>query len=353
MLEQAPRASDAAPGASTRRKKRLLAVLASIAASLVLGELAVRASVGAPLAERLPLLPVRANPFRGWEMVPGEHYTYHHRVQVNSLGLRGPELAPKVPGERRVLFLGDSLTYGQGVGDDETVPFQLERALRARDPQHAWSVVNGGMRAYGTAQELGLLEELGARIQPDLVVLGWYWNDVVERPIGPTYEAFRQRGEFAFDTGGRLEGLARLRWQLGQLFRRSALVMFVHDLFSTKAGLFPPEQSEPGFQGLGGLLQRLQAQCAGLGADPVFVIFPDAKRLAGREDTRAYDERAAAAAFERGLPVIELLPALAPLFAARGRAPILPFDGHYDAEANRALAEHLAERLLALPQRDG
>ena len=51
--------------------------------------------------------------------------------------------------------------------------------------------------------------------------------------------------------------------------------------------------------------------------------------------------------------MIELLPALAPLFAARGRAPILPFDGHYDAEANRALAEHLAERLLALPQREG
>jgi hypothetical protein len=28
--------------------------------------------------------------------------------------------------------------------------------------------------------------------------------------------------------------------------------------------------------------------------------------------------------------------------------PVLPFDGHYDAEANRAMAEYLAERLLAL-----
>jgi hypothetical protein len=50
----------------------------------------------------------------------------------------------------------------------------------------------------------GLLRHvaLGARIEPDVVLLGWYWNDVSERAIQPTYEAFLPRGEFAFDTGG-------------------------------------------------------------------------------------------------------------------------------------------------------
>jgi len=337
-----------AAATSGRKRKRLLALFLALALAFAAGEIGARALVGAPLAEREPLLLVRANSFRGWEMVPGVHYTYQHPVHVNALGLRGPELGPKASDEARVLFLGDSLTYGQGVADDETVPFALERALGARDAGRRWTVLNAGNRAYGTAQEVGLLEELGARLAPDVVLLGWYWNDVSERPIAATYESFRERGEFAFDTGERMEGLARMRWYAEQLPRRSALVMLVHDLFTTKGEVYAPEIAEEGFQRLGLLLEHMRELCAKLGAKPVVVIFPDAKRLAGGGDTRAYDERALVLAHERELPVIELLPALAPLYAARGRPPILPFDGHYDAEANRALGEYLAGELVAL-----
>lgn len=331
-----------------RRRKRILALGLALGASLLVAEGLVRVRVGAPLAERLPLLTVRANPFRGWEMVPGVHYTYQHCVQVNALGLRGPELAPKAADERRILFLGDSLTYGQGVGDDETVPAALARALQERAPSHSWNVVNAGHRAYGTAQELGLLSELGARIQPDIVLLGWYWNDVSERAIQPTFEAFQKRGEFVFDTGGRLEGLARLRWHALELARRSALVMLVHDLFSGKNQMFAPEVIEEGFQRLGTLLLRLREECAHLGAMPVMVIFPDSNRLTGVTRTQPHDERAAGLARAHELALIELLPALEPLYAESGRLPILAFDGHYDAAANRAMGAYLAERLLAL-----
>ncbi len=336
-----------------RWRKRILALGLALGAGALVAECVVRARFGAPLVERLPLLTVRANPHRGWEMVPGVHYTYQHRVEVNSLGLRGPELAPKQPGERRILFLGDSLTYGQGVAGDETVAAALEQALRARDTSRPWSVVNAGLRAYGTSHELGLLEELGARIQPDVVLLGWYWNDVSERAIQPTFEAFLPRGEFAFDTGGRVEGWAWLRWQAQQLPRRSALVMLVHDLFSDKNQLFEAGIVERGFQTLAELLPRFRARCAELGATPVMVIFPDANRLAGATGTRPYDERAVALARAHELELIELLPALEPLYVADEHLPVIAFDGHYDAAANRAMGTFLAERLLALgvPQR--
>jgi lysophospholipase L1-like esterase len=331
-----------------RRKKRILALGIALGASLLLAEIAVRVRVGTPLAERMPILMVRANPHRGWEMVPGEHYTYQHLVRVNSLGLRGPELAAKEANERRILFLGDSLTYGQGVADDETVPVALERALQEREPRHRWNVVNGGCRAYGTESEIGLLEELGERIQPDVVLLGWYWNDVSERTIQETYETFLPRGEFAFDTGGSVEGWGWLRWHALQLPRHSALVMLVHDLFSGKNQVFAPEVVEDGFQRLPPLLGRMRAECARLGATAVMLIFPDANRLAGAERTRPIDERAAALARQDELPLIELLPALQPLYDASGRLPILAFDGHYDAAANRAMGAYLAGRLLAL-----
>jgi len=334
---------------TSARKKRLLAVALSLGAGLLVAELAVRVVVGVPLRERLPLMRVRANPARGWAMVPGEeHYTYQHRVRVNALGLRGPELEARQPGETRILFLGDSLTYGQGVADDETVPVALERALREREPGRAWSVVNAGNRAYGTAQELGLLDELGAEIQPDVVLLGWYWNDVSERPIAATYEAFLPRGDFAFDTNDDLTGWARVRWEVEQLPRASALVMLLHDLTSSKGKVYAPEVAEQGFQQLGRLLAHFAEASARLGARPLVVQFPDPHRLLGVEATRGYDERCAGLARQHGLPLIELLPALQPLFAARGALPILAFDGHYDAEANRVMGEALATQLLAL-----
>jgi lysophospholipase L1-like esterase len=332
-----------------RTAKRFLALALALLASLALLEIAVRVRHGAPLRERVPLMRVRANPHRGWEMVPGEtHYTYHHEVRVNALGLRGPEVGDKRAGETRVLFLGDSLTYGQGVGEEDTVPAALERELRAADPGRAWSVVNAGNRAYGTAQELGLLEELGARIAPDVVLLGWYWNDVQERDVQSTYAEFRAREPFAFDLGDELGGWPALRWRLLQVPRSSALVMLAHDAFSTKSEVFAPDVAARGFERLGGLLARLRAECARLGAAPAMVIFPDAQRLRGRTDTLSYEERARAAARACGLPVIELFPALEALHAETRRLPVLPFDGHYDARANGAMGAHLAAELLGL-----
>jgi hypothetical protein len=339
-------APDGVSAAGPRRRRWVVFAL-SLALSLLASELFVRRWIGSPLPEREPLCLVRAHPTRGWEMVPGStHYTYHHRVLVNSLGLRGPEPGSRRPGEQRVLFLGDSLTYGQGVADDETVPGALEAALRARGGD--WSVVNGGLRAYGTAQELALLDELGLRLGPDVVILGWYWNDVNERPIEATYAEFRDKGEFYFDTEDRLEGWSGLVWRAKEVARRCALVMLAHDLLRPKGGLYAPHVHEAGLRRFADQCASLRAQCERLGALGVVVVFPDSQRILGGEATRDYEERAAAAARAAGLVVIEVLPALVPLHARGGRLPVLPFDGHYDAEANRAMGAFLAEHLLAL-----
>ncbi len=333
----------------SRAKKRLLVFVASLATCLVLAELAVRATHGVPLVERLPLMRMRAHPLRGWEMVPGgTHYTYQHAVQVNSLGLRGPELAEKQPQERRVLYLGDSLVYGQGVADQETQPAALERALCARDPQRTWTVVNAGYRSYGTAQELALLEELGARIQPDVVLLGWYWNDVDERDVPGTYARLKDKGELFFDTGNGLEGSERWRWYAQQLFRRSALLMLVHDLSSSAGAPYTAEYLAKVWLRSERHLERLRAVCARLDAQPILVLIPDAHRIEGGSATRAFEEGILELARAQALPAIELLPALEASYARTLRLPVLPFDGHYDAEGNRVMAEYLAERLLAL-----
>ncbi len=68
-------------------RSKLLAATLALLACFVVGEVLVRVLAEAPLSERLPILEVRANAVRGWEMLPGQtHYTYHYPVTVNALG---------------------------------------------------------------------------------------------------------------------------------------------------------------------------------------------------------------------------------------------------------------------------
>ena len=333
-----------------RLRRRLLALGVSGLLTFAVGEVLLRATQGTPLKERLPISRVEANAYRGWQMVPGElHYTYQHAVRVNALGLRGPELEPKAEGERRVLALGDSLVYGQGVADDQTVPVHLERLLRQRDPQgRHWTVVNAGHRAYDTRQELGLLEELGSTIQPDVVILFWYWNDTKERDIEQTFANLSASGPIAFDTGEAMEGWSKVRWQGRQVLRRSALVMGLHDLLRDRGAGDPPADFVDQAMGrLEGYLTRFLALAERDGFEFLIAPIPDAGGLAGPHPSLAIDARARAVAEGLGLAPCNLGPALEGLYAETGRLPILPYDGHYTGPANAALAGAVADCLLA------
>lgn len=71
----------------------------------------------------------------------------------------------------RVLFLGDSFTYGLGAGDDETFVGRLTTTWADCE------VANGGANGYGTRNSLAVLDQFGAKFRPDLTVLVFFWND--------------------------------------------------------------------------------------------------------------------------------------------------------------------------------
>src|SRR5207302_6206041 len=85
---------------------------------------------------------------------------------------------PKPAGRFRVVFIGDSLTLGWGVGDDETFAARLEQLLKKNFPGRDLDVVNLGVGGYDTRQEVVLLKRNIARLEPDLVLVGFYSNDV-------------------------------------------------------------------------------------------------------------------------------------------------------------------------------
>lgn len=90
-----------------------------------------------------------------------------YNVRINSFGFRGPEIAvTKHRGVKRLLFLGDSNTFGYGIEEAERFSDIL-----ARSAPGGTETINSGVFGYGTDQEAIYLERRLLRFAPDQVVL--------------------------------------------------------------------------------------------------------------------------------------------------------------------------------------
>lgn len=131
------------------------------------------------------------------------------RVDINAKGYRTPLWRePKPEGLLRVLCLGDSVTFGWGVEEDEAWPARLEARLRA-DGFPDSEAVSLGVPGYDTLREAAQLEREAAALLPDAVVVQFSSND-----FGPgganflfdSYEATRLLRSFALFRLWRGEG---------------------------------------------------------------------------------------------------------------------------------------------------
>jgi lysophospholipase L1-like esterase len=97
-------------------------------------------------------------------------------IETNSLGIRHAELGPKADDEFRVLVIGDSITFGDYVQYDETYTAMLEERLSGRSRRIV--VINAGVPGASTSDELIQYLEIREAVDPDLVLVGMYLNDV-------------------------------------------------------------------------------------------------------------------------------------------------------------------------------
>jgi hypothetical protein len=94
-------------------------------------------------------------------------------LHTDSRGMRSPEPAvPKPSGTYRVLAVGDSCTFGSGVGQSGTYPMQLEHHLLSMRNEPRFEVLNAGVPGFTSFQSLGLFEMEGAALSPDAVIFG-------------------------------------------------------------------------------------------------------------------------------------------------------------------------------------
>lgn len=114
----------------------------------------------------------------GWVNKKGAQGTYKPNldepsvyVRINSEGMRGGE-RDRETWKRRILFLGDSVTFGHGIDEKDAYPFIVKEMMPDAD------IINLGTIGYGTDQEYLLLKKQGIGYKPDIVVVGFTPGDV-------------------------------------------------------------------------------------------------------------------------------------------------------------------------------
>jgi hypothetical protein len=111
------------------------------------------------------------------DLEPDATLVYRHRrglsatyqgvsVRINDLALRERAIPRKDPEEKRILVLGDSVTFGWGVEFDDTFGRVAERELASR-LNVPLRVINSGVCGYNTVQELAFLRREGEKLAPD------------------------------------------------------------------------------------------------------------------------------------------------------------------------------------------
>ena len=112
------------------------------------------------------------DPSKGWKPRPNlkDEKAWNDKIlNTNSKGLRGKKdfPYPKNKEKLRILILGDSFTFGDDVGDDETYSAYLQAMLPDAE------IINMGVHGYGHDQMLILFKEEGVKYEPDIVLLGF------------------------------------------------------------------------------------------------------------------------------------------------------------------------------------
>ena len=103
----------------------------------------------------------------GWTHKPNTTASFKNvPLHINARGLRDDDIPYQKPdGEFRILFLGDSQLFGDGIRAEETFVSVLESEL------HSVQAINAGVIGYGTDQQLLFLKREGIKYSPDLIIV--------------------------------------------------------------------------------------------------------------------------------------------------------------------------------------
>jgi lysophospholipase L1-like esterase len=346
--------------------RRLALILGGIFFAALLAELLLRSVYTIPEVAN-PLYSFhRSDPVLGWSAKPSVRMRFR-RPDFDALIAQGPEgwrlaePAPPPDPTRRVLFLGDSFTWGWGVSQGELFTDRLQQRL----PDTA--VFNRGVNGFGTSQEYLLLQQELATHTYDAVALMFFANDVGDninpkRGRRPLFELEGDRLVPRNQPPKRLMNpVARFFKDHSRLFQLldfySSLVVRALDddrepwRFGEERPVTPhPEKIHVDYRDLPGatitmrLLREMQRLARDHGSEFVIVYLPHHSEIADPGSAHPYVEAVHAmirdVAARNGIPLVDLTQPFHER-ARSGHVVLYPHDEHWSPEGHRLAAEVL------------
>jgi hypothetical protein len=91
---------------------------------------------------------------------------------LNSDNIRSPHEAKDIKdSDFNIIFLGDSFVYGFLLNPEQSPPAQLEKILRKKYHRNDINVINFGWTSSSPILDLRLLQDIGKKYKPDLILL--------------------------------------------------------------------------------------------------------------------------------------------------------------------------------------
>lgn len=316
---------------------------------------------GVPLPEKMPLVRVKPDREIGWVMAPGDvHYTYENQVRLNSYGFRGPEIPKKLEDEYRIIALGDSHIYGQGLADESLLTTVLQDGLNDLGHKRFYRIINMGVRGYSINNELAVLKKIAVSLNPDHVILFFSVNDFDNIDIEGIYATFMDKDWYMYDISAKPVGPRFRKWKRIQVLRKSSLLMHVNDVYRRLAsrndfgnnilqGVVDNELKR-GIQFVKDALDEFIRISNKYNFSLTLAIIPVAAQAMNDYPNEIYQSTLRQYAEHNSLDFIDLLPALRSCYEQYGNLPIIPFDGHYNAEGQKvfgiAMVRHLRNQAM-------
>ena len=281
------------------------------------------------------------SPTRGWTLKPGlRGVPFRGRlVNSNSKGVRGDrEFSYEKPaGITRIVVLGDSFTFGEEVGDDETFSHHLEAMIPNSE------VLNLGIHGYGHDQMLLYLKEEGIRYHPDIVLLGFMPDDMERNVLSfrdyakPHFRVSEGRLELTTGSIPRpVEMLAAERWR-SKFADLLTMARARYEWRSRTTAAITRELTSA-------ILDEMKAAIEAVGARPAFAYLPVYGEIPRVDDGMTGRERAFFAyCKQRGITSLYIQPA----FRARAKQGAqFKTQGHWGPLEHLTAAEGLKSELV-------
>lgn len=261
-----------------------------------------------------------SDPALAFDHVPGRSATLQSvNIRINEKGLRGGPVPPAQKGERRILFLGASITLGWGVEESDTVVERIASMFQNEGEQVI--VFNGGVGNYNTSRYVSRFFKKLTKLQPTDIVVQYFLRD-------------------AEDLGQSDENL---------LLRHSELAVTLwiayHRLFDKQgeSSLFEHyqkvyAQNAPGFLAMKEKLKELAEYAHANNIRLYFVMTPDIHNLVQYKFGFVHDMMRKIAT-QQGYTYVDLLPGLS------GQTPeslyAMPGDPHPNALGHKIMGESI------------